>query len=54
MKREEHDTDVEPHVFDQTNGVVGLGTEAGSDDLRAGRPDRRTVAGIAMLSTQRP
>lgn len=48
-------TGTEPHVFDQTNGVVDLGDDGtDSDGVKAGKPDSRSVAGIAMLSTQRP
>jgi hypothetical protein len=59
MKRDHTDlTDVEPHVFDQTNGVVDLGAsepvQPTSDDVRTGKPDNRTVAGIAMMSVKRP
>jgi hypothetical protein len=54
MRHDKHDTtDIEPHVFDQTNGVVDLGSDV-SPDVGAGKPDARSVAGIAMLSTQRP
>jgi hypothetical protein len=56
MKRDQPDeTGGEPHVFDQTNGVVDLGANGpDADDVTAGKPDNRTVAGIAMLSTTRP
>ena len=54
MPRDRADTtDPEPHVFDQTNGLVDLGTNE-QDEVGAGKPDNRSVAGIAMLSTQRP
>ena len=55
MTRKADETDPEPHVFDQTNGVVDLGaaeperSEVERDALR-----RRTVGGIAMLSANRP
>lgn len=55
MKRKADETDLEPHVFDRTNGVVDLGTgkpersEADRDALR-----HRTAGGIAMLSANRP
>lgn len=56
MKRDHSDsTDVEPHVFDQTNGVVDLGDTtppAAEADQRSDR--NRTVGGIAMLSANRP
>ena len=51
MKRDQNDaTDVEPHVFDQTNGAVDVSEPAGSDPEHGGgtRPDNRTVAGVAM------
>jgi hypothetical protein len=53
MKHDETDaTETEPHVFDQTNGVVDL-EQDGSADPKHGttnRPDNRTVAGVAMWS----
>lgn len=56
MKQDRADrADVQTHVFDQTNGVVDLGTDEQARNI--GESDdahRRTVAGIAMLSTQRP
>jgi hypothetical protein len=56
MQRNHSDsTDVEPHVFDQTNGLVDLGEttpEATDADHRSER--NRTVSGIAMLSANRP
>ena len=56
MQRDHSDgPDVEPHVFDQTNGLVDLGeaTPLATDADR--RSDRnRTVSGIAMLSANRP
>ena len=59
MKRDQSDAaDVEPHVFDQTNGVVDLGAtepvRSSSDDVKSGKPDNRSVAGIAMLTIKRP
>ena len=54
MKRDRSDvSETEPHVFDQTNGVVDLGAN-GPDPDTAGTPGRGPVAGIAMLSTQKP
>lgn len=55
MKRRNDEPEVEPHVFDQTNGMVDLG----EDERRRPEPDRdadrrRTVGGIAMLSANRP
>ena len=57
MKRDRSDrADVEPHVFDQTNGVVDLGAaesvRAEPDDGTAVR--NRPVAGAAMLGVKRP
>jgi len=56
MKRDRTDsTDVEPHVFDQTNGLVDRGDtppETTASDRDADR--NRTVSGIAMLSANRP
>jgi hypothetical protein len=55
MKRRADETDVEPHVFDQTNGLVDLGTST-PEDLESDRDAarNRTVSGIAMLSANRP
>jgi hypothetical protein len=54
MKRDRPETAaVDPHVFDQTNGVVDLGVTEPAH-IERGKPDTRSVAGIAMLSTQRP
>ena len=56
MQRDQHDPSVdEPHVFDQTNGVVDLGErEARTADTERDQARRRTVGGIAMLSANRP
>ena len=56
MKRDHEDsTDVEPHVFDQTNGLVDLGeTTPEATDADQGSERNRTVSGIAMLSANRP
>jgi hypothetical protein len=56
MQREHSEpADLEPHVFDQTNGVVDLGeaTPPGPEAER-GAERNRTVRGIAMLSANRP
>lgn len=54
MKHDRDETaDVEPHVFDQTNGVVDLGTDEPARSSSTATRDR-TVGGIAMLSTQKP
>lgn len=55
MKRTTEDTDAEPHVFDQTNGLVDLGPDAPEHPVSEGGSERnRTVRGIAMLSANRP
>ena len=54
MERRTDQDDVEPHVFDQTNGVVDLGEEATAEDAERARVRDRTIGGIAMLSANRP
>lgn len=56
MQRDHHDSaEVEPHVFDQTNGLVDLGgTEPRTSDADHETNRHRTVGGIAMLSANRP
>lgn len=56
MKRDHSDpADAEPHVFDQTNGVVDLGEATPrTTDADGGSDRHRTVGGIAMLSANRP
>jgi hypothetical protein len=55
VKRKFDDGDVEPHVFDQTNGLVDRGEDKAEDaDADRDRERNQTVAGIAMLSANRP
>ncbi len=55
MKRiHSESADVEPHVFDQTNGVVDLGETPTATEADHGTDRNRTVGGIAMLSANRP
>ena len=55
MKRDPDDADFEPHLFDQTNGLVDLGTDT-PDRVESDRDEARspTIGGIAMLSVNRP
>lgn len=54
MRRDQQQrADDEPHVFDQTNGVVDLGASPAPDGTGTRERDR-TVSGVAMLSTQKP
>lgn len=54
MKRKTDLADVEPHVFDQTNGLVDLGEQAALADVERDKARNQTVGGIAMLSANRP
>ncbi|MCU1472016.1 hypothetical protein [Amnibacterium sp.] len=55
MKHETDEPDVEPHVFDQTNGLVDLGPDGPERrESGDGRVRSQTVGGIAMLSANRP
>lgn len=56
MQRDHSDSaEVEPHVFDQTNGLVDFGeTKPEASDADRERDRHRTVGGIAMLSANRP
>lgn len=54
MNRKTDPADVEPHVFDQTNGLVDLSERAAPADVGRDNTRDQTVAGIAMLSANRP
>ena len=54
MKRTIDQGDVEPHVFDQTNGLVDLGEQAAPAETGRERDRNQTIGGIAMLSANRP
>ena len=55
MNRRTDETDVEPHVFDQTNGLVDLGPSSSEPaDPDREKTRNQTVGGIAMLSANRP
>lgn len=55
MKREAEDTSSEPHVFDQTNGLVDLGEDSpGRPETGSSGARNRVIGGIAMLSANRP
>jgi hypothetical protein len=55
MKHKVDETDVEPHVFDQTNGLVDLGVDKPEHpDSDRDEARNRAIGGIAMLSANRP
>ena len=56
MKRNRPDaTEPEPHVFDQTNGLVDRGADTSErSDSERDRGRNQVVGGIAMLSANRP